>query len=308
MMASWYVEKEGRLLGPYTGPELKGLAATGRLEPGDLVRRDDRSKAVPAGEVRGLFPEADAGPSSGGPPPSSTAEADGPPSSSSGGGRLEGIGEGIKGLASASKAAARLAATQARKLHLERVALPAAYGALGRDIYDSLRFPGEFPDLYAEIGEAERRAERIKSARPQDSSSKGMADRAAGAMVGAKATAEAKALSLKKESLLRRLGESSYERHRESSGPEHLVRPISEARSAVEALEGEIGLLAATGRGTWISPYRVLGASAALGVVLLALAARWPGDEAASPPALSQEATQPSPVAGAPAPANKGSR
>ena len=55
MMASWYVEKEGCLLGPFTGTQLKELAATGRLEPGDLVRRDDRSKAVPAGEIRGPF-------------------------------------------------------------------------------------------------------------------------------------------------------------------------------------------------------------------------------------------------------------
>jgi hypothetical protein len=308
MTASWYIEKEGRQLGPYTGSQLKGLAATGRLEPGDRVRRDDRSKAVPAGEVRGLFPEADAGPSSGGTPPSSTAEADGPPASSSGGGRLEGIGEGLKGLASASKAAARLAATQARKLHLERVALPAAYGALGRDIYDSMRFRDEFSDLYAEIGEVERRAERIKSARPQDSSSKGMADRAAGAMVGARATAEAKALSLKKESLLRRLGELSHERHGESSGPEHLVRPIAEVRSTVEALEGEIGLLAETGRGTWITPYRVLGASAALGIVLLVLAARRPGDEAASRIGPPQEVIETSTSAAAPARAHNGSR
>jgi len=59
-MSSWYVEKQGRRLGPFTGTQLKGFAATGRLKPDDLVRRDDRTKAVPAGEVRGLFPQAGA--------------------------------------------------------------------------------------------------------------------------------------------------------------------------------------------------------------------------------------------------------
>lgn len=305
MMASWYVEKEGRLLGPFTGPELKGLAATGRLEPGDLVRRDGRSKAVPAREVRGLFPECDPGPAPGGPPlPPHSAEADGSPSPSRGRGRLRGLGEGLKGLTQASKAAARLAAAQARKTHLESVVLPASYGALGRDIYASGRFRDEFPELHGEIGEADSRVERLTSPRAQTPPAKGLAD----AAVGVKATAQAKALSLKKESLLRRLGELSHERHRESSGPEHLVRPIAEARSGVEALEGEIGRLAATGRGTWITPYRVLGASTALGVVLLALAARRPVDEVGSPPEPSQDEIVPTTTAGAPAQASRGSR
>lgn len=60
MASSWYVEKRGRQLGPFTGPQLKELAATGRLEPGDLVRRADSSKTVPAREVQGLFPQAGA--------------------------------------------------------------------------------------------------------------------------------------------------------------------------------------------------------------------------------------------------------
>jgi hypothetical protein len=55
MASPWYVEKQGRRLGPFTGTQLKELAATGRLEPGDLVWRDDRTKAVLASEVRGLF-------------------------------------------------------------------------------------------------------------------------------------------------------------------------------------------------------------------------------------------------------------
>jgi len=59
MMSAWYIEKRGRQLGPFTGTQLKELVATGRLEPDDLVWRDDRTKSIPAGEVRGLFPRPD---------------------------------------------------------------------------------------------------------------------------------------------------------------------------------------------------------------------------------------------------------
>ena len=82
-------------------------------------------------------------------------------------GRLDGIGERLKGFAEVSKAAARLAAAQARKAHLVNLALPAAYLGLGRDIYAAGRFREEFPELYTEIGECERQAEQVTSARPR---------------------------------------------------------------------------------------------------------------------------------------------
>jgi hypothetical protein len=310
MASSWYVEKRGRQLGPFTGTQLKELAATGRLEPGDLVRRADSSKTVPTGEVRGLFPEPDPGPVPGGPPPPPSVEADGPPPLPTGGGRRDGLGEGWKGLTQASRAAAGLAAAKARKLRLERVVLPAAYGALGLDIHASGRFRDEFPELHAGIEEADRRVEQATPARPLYGRAKGLADRAAEAASGARATAQAKALSMKKESLLRRLGEAAHGRHGEASGPEHLVRPIVEALSAIESLDDEMGRLAGVGRGTWITPHRVLGASAVVGIALLALAARRPGDEAASRLGPPQEAieTSTSTSAAAPARAHNGSR
>jgi hypothetical protein len=156
-MASWYVEKRGRQLGPFTGTQLKELVATGRLEPGDLVRRDDRTKAVPASEVRGLFPRPDAGAIHAEPPASAPAE---PPPLPANERRRDVLGEGWKGLTQASRAAAGLAAAKARKLRLERVVLPTAYGALGLDIHASGRFRDKFPELHAEIDEADRRVEQ----------------------------------------------------------------------------------------------------------------------------------------------------
>lgn len=303
-MSAWYVEKRGRQLGPFTGTQLKELVATGRLEPGDLVRRDDRTKAVPAGEVRGLFPRPADGAAQVGQPAPAPAETLPLPANE---GRRDGLGEGWKGLTQASRAAAGLAAAKARKLRLERALLPAAYGALGLDIHASGRFRDEFPELYNGIEEADRRGEQATPPRPPDGRAKGLADRAAEAASGVRATAQAKALSMKKESLLRRLGESAHGRHREASGPEHLIRPIAEALSSIESLDDEMGRLAGVGRGTWITPYRVLGASAVVGLALLALAARKPGDEAASRLGPPQEVIETS-TSAAPARAHSGSR
>src|SRR5579884_3007211 len=59
MGASWYVERQGKETGPYTGQQLKELVASGKLRRTDLVRRQDQGKAVPAERVNGLFPSGD---------------------------------------------------------------------------------------------------------------------------------------------------------------------------------------------------------------------------------------------------------
>jgi hypothetical protein len=176
-------------------------------------------------------------------------------------------------LGEASKAAALLAAAQARKAHLENVTLRAAYLDLGRDIYAAGRFRDEFAELYAEIGEAERRIEQIASSRPQGEPSKGLAERATKAAAVVKATAQGKALSLKKDSYLKRLGESAYARLGKAAGPAHLVGPIVEVRGSIECLAGDIRRLQEAGRGKWVTPQRLLVASGVLAVAVLILAA-----------------------------------
>ncbi|MFO0887581.1 MAG: hypothetical protein U0790_00390 [Isosphaeraceae bacterium] len=100
-----------------------------------------------------------------------------------GGGRRDGLGEGWKGLTQASRAAAGLAATQARKVRLERVVLPAAYAALGLDIHASGRFRTSSPICTPGLTK-DRRVEQATPARPSDGQAKGLADRAAEAASG----------------------------------------------------------------------------------------------------------------------------
>lgn len=56
MANTWFVIRGGKETGPYSGQQLREMAAGGDLRPDDLVRRDDMSAARPARMVKGLFP------------------------------------------------------------------------------------------------------------------------------------------------------------------------------------------------------------------------------------------------------------
>lgn len=55
---TWFVVRGGREEGPYTGTQLKDMAASGKLKPTDQVRRADAETVRPASQIKGLFPEA----------------------------------------------------------------------------------------------------------------------------------------------------------------------------------------------------------------------------------------------------------
>lgn len=55
MSQGWYYKLDGEERGPVPAAELKRLAATGKLGPDALVRREDMTKWMSAGQVKGLF-------------------------------------------------------------------------------------------------------------------------------------------------------------------------------------------------------------------------------------------------------------
>jgi len=57
MSTSWYIDKSGRELGPYSSNQMMELAAAGQLKSDDLVRRADQTTPVAARKIRGSFPE-----------------------------------------------------------------------------------------------------------------------------------------------------------------------------------------------------------------------------------------------------------
>jgi hypothetical protein len=56
MRNRWYYSCGGqKVVGPCSSAELKKLAASGRLLPGDMVRRDPMIRPIKAGRVKRLF-------------------------------------------------------------------------------------------------------------------------------------------------------------------------------------------------------------------------------------------------------------
>lgn len=74
----WFIVREGgKEEGPFSGSDLKQMAATGRLKKVDLVRRGDAQTAKRASDIKGLFPDADK-------PPAGSTPASAPPEPSGG--------------------------------------------------------------------------------------------------------------------------------------------------------------------------------------------------------------------------------
>ncbi len=57
MSADWFCKIGERKVGPLSGPQLKTIVARGQLKPEHLVRRGSDGPWVPAGRIKGLFPE-----------------------------------------------------------------------------------------------------------------------------------------------------------------------------------------------------------------------------------------------------------
>ncbi len=55
MALEWYFQRGGRWFGPFSGLQLQELAAAGRLQDSDPVRRGANGKAAPADKVKGLL-------------------------------------------------------------------------------------------------------------------------------------------------------------------------------------------------------------------------------------------------------------
>ncbi len=55
MTHDWFVVHDGKEQGPFTAHQLKEMAATGKLQPDDKVRRGDMKAASKASAIKGLF-------------------------------------------------------------------------------------------------------------------------------------------------------------------------------------------------------------------------------------------------------------
>jgi len=59
MSNQWFVGRNGKEQGPFSSQQLKSLAAAGKIQPSDDVRRDDMKGYVKAQSIKQLFPVAE---------------------------------------------------------------------------------------------------------------------------------------------------------------------------------------------------------------------------------------------------------
>jgi uncharacterized RDD family membrane protein YckC len=69
MAEGWYVGRNGEKSGPLSPDQLRRMAATGQLAPGDLVWKQGMADWVQAATIRGLFPQGPAPQAGGAAPP-----------------------------------------------------------------------------------------------------------------------------------------------------------------------------------------------------------------------------------------------
>lgn len=83
MTHDWFVIRDGKETGPLTGQQLKQMAATGKLQTDDKVRRGDMQVATKASTIKVLFATVEPTPTKSPPPATATAP---PPAAQKNGG------------------------------------------------------------------------------------------------------------------------------------------------------------------------------------------------------------------------------
>ncbi len=81
MAIHWFIVRDGKEHGPFSGQQLKEMAATGKLQPDDKVRRDDMQAASKASAIKGLFASVEVTPAK---PPAPTSSETPPPATKTG--------------------------------------------------------------------------------------------------------------------------------------------------------------------------------------------------------------------------------
>lgn len=80
MADRWYVARDRKKYGPYALAQLKQLAASGKIQPSDMVLAEGTQQWKPARDIRGLFDEA---PKTSNPPHACPLPPDSPPAAAS---------------------------------------------------------------------------------------------------------------------------------------------------------------------------------------------------------------------------------
>jgi hypothetical protein len=251
MSQQFFVRRGNQEQGPFTPEQLKQLAATGKLVASDLVRTSEKLEWRQAGSVKGLFPPAS--PRSPVPPPPPPRSPQNPPApstapataTSNAANVASTVRSGLTDVLTTAKQAKDLAAAHARKTQINQMTLPKAYLALGKEIFEAGRFRDQFGDIFQRITAINEEIAKVAASdkdRPQATDLKGKLQAGASHLL---AQGQGAKLGLQRDSLLRALGQKTFEAHGPTAGNDAIVAEITKAHAEIGRLDQEIGRLSA---------------------------------------------------------------
>jgi hypothetical protein len=168
-----------------------------------------------------------------------------------------------------ASAAVKIMSLQAELTKLQNITIPFAFLALGREIANQRLGQELFPDLYEKLDSVKREITSLSETSDEPVSQRSLTDRAKAAGQQMADIARKKQMELKRESILRNIGESVYNQQSELTIPEHLAKPISEAFQRKEFIKTEIQRLSEIGKGGFLTPKRILVSTGVLFFFLL---------------------------------------
>ena len=232
----WYYTKGNQQFGPITAAELKVLALSGQISPGDLIWNEQWPDWRAAGTIKGFFPAEPQTKQT--PPPIPTAS--GPKSQPTTANVADTVKSNLSDFVSSAKKVKDLAVAHTRRTQITKMSLPKAYLALGKDVFVTERFRDEFSDLYQQItAKNDEIAKAIASSKngPQPSDLKSKIQSGAANLM---AQGHAKQLGIQRDSLIKELGKRAFESHGAAAGSPELVSPLVSAVEEVGRLDMQI--------------------------------------------------------------------
>lgn len=171
-------------------------------------------------------------------------------------------------IASSLKTAGTLLAKQAERTQLMTVTLQSTYAAYGKAIFKDAATHAGLEEFVPKLQALLEQRKRLSQASSSPLVAMSLTQKAQQMATGAADLAKRKALDLRLQMELARLGKVAYELNVPPSGLDHLRAPIGTSLEKLHRLDKEIDELTVATKKAWISPQRAVLAGAVLFAVL----------------------------------------
>lgn len=185
----------------------------------------------------------------------------------------------LSSLSATAGAAATIVARQTERTKLTTITIPAAYRALGKDCVQQKRHLEGVTDLIQQLRSVIGELKALTDAATAQPATQSLTDKAKAAGKQTADFARQKQLGMRRDALIADIGKAIYDQQGDASGPAELVTPIRDALARIPQLDADIFRLSEVGKGSHLTPKRLLiggGIAAVLLVgVMVMMAGSW---------------------------------